>query len=103
VCKEPQNGVKRNVLHIISSPKNLLSYVIKDDPIRPEIPLEERVNGNQIIKQTSQWIKNCHERIDTFVTYSPKNEVAKAFHLKNGASIYRKNPDSVNYIYNCKR
>jgi hypothetical protein len=33
------------------------------------------------------------------VTLSPKTEIAGKFYLKNGAEIFRENPDSVNYLY----
>ena len=34
-----------------------------------------------------------------FVTLSPKTELAKRFHLKNGAIVYRENDETVNYEY----
>jgi hypothetical protein len=33
------------------------------------------------------------------VTLSPKTEMARRFHLKNGAGVYRENSTTVNYIY----
>jgi hypothetical protein len=33
------------------------------------------------------------------VTLSPKTEMARKFHLKNGAEVFRENPDTVNYLY----
>jgi hypothetical protein len=33
------------------------------------------------------------------VTLSPKTEMARRFHHKNGATTYRENADSVNYQY----
>jgi len=37
--------------------------------------------------------------IKKFVTLSPKTEMARKFHLKNGAVVYRENAESVNYRY----
>jgi hypothetical protein len=37
--------------------------------------------------------------VTTFVTLSPKTEMARRFHLKNGAGVYRENSDTINYIY----
>ena len=37
--------------------------------------------------------------IDTYVTLSPKTEMARRFHLKNGARELRENSTTVNYIY----
>jgi len=36
---------------------------------------------------------------ERFVTLSPPTEMAKRFHLKNGATIFRQNVDTVNYEY----
>jgi hypothetical protein len=33
------------------------------------------------------------------VTLSPKTEMARRFHLKNGASELRENSNTINYIY----
>jgi hypothetical protein len=132
-----------------------LTALIKDDPVRPEIPLEQRVNqfseifvlaseegepeavtcvkflgsipervedladlavntntavfytiwsyaagaGRKLIEQAQAKIREERPEVNTFVTLSPKTEMAKRFHLKNGAEIYRENPDTVNYLY----
>ena len=133
-----------------------LATLIKDDPVRPEIPLEQRVNqhsriyvleddqgetlavtcvkfladipasvedlanvvintntavfytiwsyaagaGRQLIEGVQQELKTTQPEISTFVTLSPKTEMARRFHHKNGASTYRENADSINYLYN---
>jgi hypothetical protein len=33
------------------------------------------------------------------VTLSPKTDMARRFHLKNGAAVYRENLETVNYLY----
>jgi hypothetical protein len=131
----------------------LLAY-IKDDPIRPEIPLDFRVSENSEIIMLMNEDKpsaivcvtykdfipqdctelmspsNKHEvavfytiwsydpgagrkliqnaradlpkrkpELKRFVTLSPTTEMARRFHLKNGAKVYRANIDSVNYEY----
>ena len=55
--------------------------------------------GRDMIMETRKWIEGNNPEIEEFVTYSPKTEMAKRFHLKNGASVYRENEDSVNYKY----
>jgi hypothetical protein len=143
------------MLHIIKTLEDSLTQLIKDDPVRPEIPLEQRVNenskifvlkddedkplavtcvkflasvpstvheltetvvqsntavfytiwsyaagaGRSLIEQAQAQIKQEHPEVETFVTLSPKTEMARRFHLKNGASVYRENPESVNYLY----
>mgnify|MGYP006267285109 FL=1 len=55
--------------------------------------------GRDMIVEARKWIEGNNPEIKEFVTYSPKTEMAKRFHLKNGASVYRENEDSVNYKY----
>ncbi len=132
-----------------------LLTLIKDDPVRPEIPAEQRVDpkgcvyvlendqgepvavtcvkflgkipesvedladvavntttavfytiwsyaagaGRELITQAQQDIKTTAPEVETFVTLSPKTEMARRFHHKNGAKTYRENPDTVNYLY----
>lgn len=131
-----------------------LTKVIKDDPVRPHIPLDQRINdaaeilllkageeilaatcmqwlsdvpedeedlvelgkdkkvavfytiwsyspgaGQSLLKQAAEWLLQEYKDITGIVTLSPQTEMAKRFHLKNGAKIRRENPTSVNYEY----
>jgi hypothetical protein len=143
------------MLHIITNLQDEFLKLIKDDPVRPEIPAEQRVNdnskiyvleneqgqplavtcvkflseipstvdelataavktntavfytiwsyaagaGRQLIEEAQAEIKRATPEVDTFVTLSPKTEMAKRFHHKNGAETYRENADTVNYLY----
>ena len=128
--------------------------LIKDDPVRPEIPADQRVthngrvyvlrsdqgtsavtcikflaqvpanvidlmqptdhantavfytiwsyvpgSGRELIEQACRAIQQENPNIQTFVTLSPKTEMAQRFHLRNGALLYRENTDTINYIY----
>lgn len=143
------------MLHIIDNLQDNLLNLIKDDPVRPEIPAEQRVNensrifvlkneqnepvavtcvkflagipegvedlaatavtsntavfytiwsyaagaGKRLIQEAQKNIKAEHPEVENYVTLSPKTEMAKRFHLKNGAEVYRENAESVNYLY----
>jgi len=144
------------MLHIINDLKDNLLTLIKDDPVRPELTPEFRVNSNskifvlrddatneplavtcvkflnqiphnvdelaeltvntntavfytiwsyasgagrRLIEEAQQQIRQEHPEVDTYVTLSPKTEMARKFHLKNGAEVFRENPDTVNYLY----
>jgi hypothetical protein len=143
------------MLHIINNLQDEFLKLIKDDPVRPEIPAEQRVNenskiyvleneqgeplavtcvkflseipatvdelakaavktntavfytiwsyaagaGRQLIEEAQAEIKRETPEVDTFVTLSPKTEMARRFHHKNGAETYRENEDTVNYLY----
>ena len=143
------------MLHQINDLTDELIRLIKDDPVRPEIPLEQRVNGNSkiyvlqndqgdpiavtcvkflsdipksvneltdlavnsstavfytiwsyaagagrdLIMAAQKDIEETKPEVKTFVTLSPKTEMARKFHHKNGATTFRENEDSINYLY----
>lgn len=143
------------MLHVITDLSDKLLDLLKDDPVRPEIPVDQRVNensqiyvlkddedrplavtcvkflekipssvdeladravntntavfytiwsyaagaGRTLIEQAQANIRREHPEVDTYVTLSPKTEMARRFHHKNGAKTYRENADSVNYKY----
>jgi uncharacterized protein YuzE len=55
--------------------------------------------GRALLFDAVKHIKNTNPDIKRFVTLSPKTELAKRFHLKNGAIVYRENEETVNYEY----
>jgi hypothetical protein len=55
--------------------------------------------GARLLQETVNRIREQFPSVNTFVTLSPKTEMAKRFHLKNGASIHRENESTVNYLY----
>ncbi len=55
--------------------------------------------GRALIRSALTWLSQHRPEISQFVTLSPQTAMARAFHLRNGASVYRENDDSVNYIY----
>ena len=141
------------MLHIITQLNDPLLDLIKDDPVRPEIPIAARVNthaevfvlyvedavaavtcvsycagvpaavsdlelndvattavfytiwsykpgaGRRLIESAQAQIKGSRPNIARWVTLSPKTDMARRFHLNNGASIYRENADTINYEY----
>jgi len=142
------------MLYTITTITEDLELLIRDDPVRPEIPVCQRVNtnsriymlrdgdimqavtcvkflesipaavgdlvdlvggattavfytiwsytagsGRDLIQQAQQSIEAEFPEISTYVTLSPKSEMARRFHLKNGAGVYRENLDTINYIY----
>lgn len=144
------------MLHIIRDLSDNLLNLIKDDPVRPELPAEFRVGqnsqiyvlkddqtqapmavvcvkfldhipqavdelaetaihtntavfytiwsyaagaGRRLIEEAKAEIQREKPEVETYVTLSPKTEMARRFHHKNGAETYRENPDTVNYLY----
>ena len=144
------------MLHIITDLRDSLLELIKDDPVRPELTPEFRVNSNsrifvlrddetqeplavtcvkflseipqdvtdlaelavntntavfytiwsyaagagrRLIEEAQQQIREERPEVNTYVTLSPKTDMARKFHLKNGAEVFRENPDTVNYLY----
>lgn len=132
-----------------------IKEVIKDDPVRSEIPINHRINetaeifalwndkelgavtcvsytdgipasveemysfsspepttavfytiwsytkgsGRQLIIEASEKIQKLNPSITNLVTLSPKTEMAKKFHIKNGAWHHRENSETINYAY----
>ena len=55
--------------------------------------------GVELLRATVLEIQKQFPSIERFVTLSPKTEMAKKFHLRNGAGVYRENTNTVNYEY----
>ncbi len=143
------------MLHVIQDLSDDFLALIKDDPVRPEIPAEQRVNANskifvlkddndqplavtgvkfletipktvddladtvvnsntavfytiwsyaqgagrRLIAEAQNKIRQEQPEVTTYVTLSPKTEMARKFHLKNGAEVFQENETTVNYLY----
>ena len=55
--------------------------------------------GRNLIFDAVKHIKENKPEIKRFVTLSPKTEMARKFHHKNGAITFRENHESINYEY----
>jgi hypothetical protein len=55
--------------------------------------------GRKLIETARQHISEVLPMVTTYITLSPKTEMARKFHLKNGASVHRENDSTVNYLY----
>lgn len=81
---------------------------VNDLSITPEVPTTavfytiwsyKAGAGRELLMQAVPAIKETYPTIQRFVTLSPKTEMARRFHLKNGATILRENTDTINYEY----
>ena len=55
--------------------------------------------GRSLIFDAVQYIREHMPNIKRFVTLSPKTDMARRFHIKNGAVVFRENIETVNYEY----
>jgi hypothetical protein len=55
--------------------------------------------GRRLIVGARKHIESTRSNIKRYVTLSPPTEMARVFHLRNGASVLNVNEDSVNYSY----
>lgn len=55
--------------------------------------------GRSLILAAREWLQRNRTEITRFVTLSPPTEMARVFHLRNGAGVLSINEDTVNYIY----
>lgn len=56
-------------------------------------------SGRDIVLGVADLIRNTMPEVNRFVTLSPMTEMARRFHLKNGAVVLQVNSTSVNYEY----
>ena len=140
-------------LHVLKSSEDAFFYLLKDDPIRPEIPAADRFGSNKdvmiwlvdnqpmgvvcinyqdfvpnnvndlihcddmkiavfytiwtyksgigkkLLFAAKEYIKENRSAVIRFITLSPKTEMARNFHIGNGAIELKVNTDTVNYEY----
>lgn len=55
--------------------------------------------GKRLIREALKKAQSELPNVKKFVTLSPPTDMARKFHLKNGATIFRVNTDTVNYEY----
>ena len=55
--------------------------------------------GKELLYQAVKGIQAQYPSVTRFVTLSPKTNLARRFHLKNGAIVFRENIDTTNYEY----
>lgn len=55
--------------------------------------------GRRMITQAVNCIRKNRNYITEFVTLSPPTDMARKFHITNGASVFRINGDTINYLY----
>jgi len=55
--------------------------------------------GVKLLREATRSIRENFPYITRFVTLSPKTELARRFHIKNGAIVLADNPETVNYEY----
>jgi hypothetical protein len=55
--------------------------------------------GQELLRAAVKGIQEQYPSVTRFVTLSPKTNMARRFHLKNGAIIFRENVDTTNYEY----
>jgi hypothetical protein len=55
--------------------------------------------GQELLFRAVKGIQEQYPSVTRFVTLSPKTNMARRFHLKNGAIVFRENLDTTNYEY----
>ena len=56
-------------------------------------------SGKDILFNTVYWLKKNKPEIKRYITMSPKTEMARNFHLKNGAYELKSNRETINFEY----
>ena len=55
--------------------------------------------GSTLVREYLEWVRIPGASIKRVVTMSPKTEMARNFHYKNGARLLQANEETVNYEY----
>lgn len=55
--------------------------------------------GQELLFRAVKEIQKQYPSVTRFVTLSPKTNMARRFHLKNGAVVFRENAETFNYEY----
>ena len=55
--------------------------------------------GSKLVREYLEWVRIPDSPIKRVITMSPKTEMARNFHLKNGAKLLQENKETVNYEY----
>jgi hypothetical protein len=86
---------------IPTSEEDLITYNDPDGNIAVFYTVWSYVRGagRTIVLDTASHINRTRPEIERFVTLSPKTEMARRFHLRNGAFVLGENPETINYEY----
>jgi hypothetical protein len=86
---------------IPTSEEDLITYNDPDGNIAVFYTVWSYVRGagKTIVLDTASHINRTRPEIERFVTLSPKTEMARRFHLRNGAFVLGENPETINYEY----
>ena len=55
--------------------------------------------GSKLVREYLEWVRIPDSPIKRVITMSPKTEMARNFHYKNGARLLQANEETVNYEY----
>ena len=58
-----------------------------------------KVQAEKLFQCVVDWIKENKPNVKRYITLSPKTDMARRFHTRNGAVELQQNKDTVNYEY----
>lgn len=93
VCVSFHNSVPTTVAdldHTVETPTTAVAYTIWSYCSGA---------GRRLLRSALNAIREQHPSVNMFVTLSPPTEMARRFHLANGAVVFSVNADTVNYRY----
>ena len=101
--EQDQPGARTCVSYQLSVPEDEHTlFEICDDPntaVFYTIWSYKSGKGRQLILDSVNYIQEHRSSVRNFVTLSPKTEMARRFHLNNGARVLRENANTINYVY----
>lgn len=97
LCCRYTNSVPDSVAALFADPAE------EDTAIFYSIWSIEPGSARSLIESARSWILDNRPGVVNFVTLSPPTEMARLFHLRNGAEVYRINTETVNYRYESRK
>lgn len=94
VCVAYRDSVPADILELAREPQSLANTAVFYT-----IWSYRAGAGSRLIEQAVSWIQANWDTVSEFVTLSPQTDMARRFHLNNGAELLRRNGDTVNYRY----
>ena len=95
LCVAYMNNIPTTEAELMSR-SDILVY---DNAILYSIWSYHKGAGSKLVREYLEWVRIPDSPIKRVITMSPKTEMARNFHYKNGARLLQTNEETVNYEY----
>ena len=97
LCVAFKDTIPTTEAELLSDTKKIITAL--DNAILYSIWSYRKGAGSKLVREYLEWARIPGSYIKRVVTMSPKTEMARNFHYKNGARLLQANEETVNYEY----